>query len=517
MKNARCIEAKLLLLNENAFTVKSTLYKFSLIILPALFLFYQCTDEKITLEATGTIQGRVVNETDLSSVANAEISTSPATHIVLTDSAGRFTMEDVELGEYSVIAKHKDYFSASTSIKVKVNTTTNVILNLNQRITDDELPWLSDNYYPQDQQEDVPVNVTLQWQLKARADSADFELRLFESGQPVEVHMEALTDTFAVVSGLKFNTTYLWQLSAENEAGEIYSDVRSFTTQQFPEHYLLYAKRVDDIAQVFVADSTADISLQITHNNYHSWKPVMNSRKTRIAFLSTRDISPQLFTMNLDGSDVKKLSSIPTGGYYNKQVGFGWLPNGEKLVFSSFNRLYVVNHDGTGLTQVAEIPSERHFREVDWSQTNDKIVALTLGADRYDAEIVMMDTDGSNLEVIVGGLDGALQSPVFSVAANKILYTYDVSGFQSAEGRQLDARIFEYNIATGETRDLSAQKPNGTNDLYPRYTENGAEVIFVNTYNTPDSQRDLWIMRADSTQSNYRRKLIDDVEMPGWE
>ncbi len=487
----------------------------SFLMLVALLLV-SCAEEKLTMEGTGTIQGKVLDELDLSPIVNAEVTTNPPSQSVLTDSTGQFVLEDVQVGEYNVIAKQKDFFSATTNIKVNLNTTSHVIINLTKRSEEENLPEFTDQFYPAHEQEDVPVNLTFSWNIKNTTDTVNFEVKLYEAGRLVPVHMEQPTDTFAVASGLKFSTDYLWQLTAENEAGTVYTDIRTFSTRTFPDEFLLFAKRADEVSQIFIADTVEESAIQITHNNFHSWRPLANPGKDKIAFLSTRDINPQLFVMDSDGSHMVKLTNIATGGYYNKGVGFSWLPDGERLVFSSYNKLYVINRDGTGMQELTSIDPDRHFREVNWSPVNDKIVTLTLGVDRYDAEILLMDTDGSNKEVIVGGREGAVENPVFSIDGKKILYTYDVSEFQSETGRQLDARIFEYTLETGNTRDMSAHKPDGTNDLMPRYTDNGARITFVNTQNTEGSTRDLWIMRADSTQSQHRNILIEDIEAPDW-
>ena len=490
---------------------------FRLAIIFLLMLFtWQCADDKLSPDGTGSIEGKVLNEKDLSPIVNAEVTTHPPTHTVLTDSSGHFKMEEVKVGDYNVIATERDFFSSSTAVNVNLNATTHVIINLTEREEDLDLPGFTDNFYPENQQEDVPVSLSISWEAKDPADTVEYNLKLYKAGQPVTIYEKELTDTFAEVSGLKFSTTYLWQLSAENKAGKVYTDVRTFTTRSFPDDFVLYAKRVEDVSQIFVTDTVKENNIQLTHNNYHSWRPVANPQKTKIAFLSTKDINPQLYTMNLDGSNVTRLTNIPTGGYYNKGVGFSWLPNGEQLVFSSYNSLYVINHDGTGLTHLTSISEEKHFREVSWSPVDDKIVALALGVDRYDAGIILMDTDGSNKETLVSDLDGALENPVFSIDGQKILYTYDVSGFQSDEGRQLDARVFQYNRQTGETKDMSIHKPSGTNDLYPRYTDDGARILFVNTNNTLGSRRDLYMMHPDSTHTHHRTRLVTGVEMPGW-
>jgi TolB protein len=279
---------------------------------------------------------------------------------------------------------------------------------------------------------------------------------------------------------------------------------------------VLYAKQVDGISQIFVTDTLFENSIQLTHNNYHSWRPRVNAQKTRIAFLSTRDINPQLYTMNMDGTNVVKVTRITTGGYYNKGVGFSWLPDGDHLVFSSYNQLYTVYHDGSGRRLVTTLGGDKHFREVDWSPAGDKIVALALGIDYYDAEILLMNSDGSGREVLVDSLPGALADPVFSIDGNNILYTYDESEYQINKRRQLDARIFRYDLKTGETTDLSSGKEPGTNDLIPLYTQNGGHVTFINTSNSIGARKDLWLLQPGEAEATNRRLLVKGVEAGDW-
>lgn len=481
-----------------------------------LLIFSGCTEEKVGLERFGTISGRVVDEQDLSGIANAQLITLPPTNTVLTDAQGNFEMEDLEPGDYELIVTKQDYFSDTLQVTVVSAAVSQVVFNLQKLPPDIFLPEFSDNFFPGDAQTDVSTDVIFQWQTTNPDDGIKFTLEIFEGEVEPAFRLQNLTDTFARVHGLKFETEYQWHVIAENEAGAVTSDFLTLTTRSFPEAHILYAKRVNDISQIFLTDSLGEVHTQITQNSFHSWRPVANPQRTRIAFLSSRDFNTQLYTMTPEGTDIIKLTNIATGGYYNKGVGFAWLPDGERLVFSSYNRLYIINKDGTGLTHLTTIDSQRHFREVDWSPANDKIVTLTMGVNRYDAQLMIMNTNGSGKQILLSDLPGALENPVFSPDGQRILYTYDVSGFQSAVGRQLDARIFEYNRQTNETTELSTAKPPGTNDLGPRYLGNGESIVFINTRNIPGSQRNLWIMPSDTLQSEQRIQVVEGVEFPDW-
>jgi TolB protein len=94
------------------------------------------------------------------------------------------------------------------------------------------------------------------------------------------------------------------------------------------------------------------------------------------------------------------------------------------------------------------------------------------------------------------------------------MFTRDVSGFQSTDGRQLDAHILLINIETKEVRDVSGNKPDGTNDLYPRISPDGAKIIFMNVSNDGTGKKSIWIMNKTGSE---RKILVEDSEMPCWQ
>ena len=89
----------------------------------------------------------------------------------------------------------------------------------------------------------------------------------------------------------------------------------------------------------------------------------------------------------------------------------------------------------------------------------------------------------------------------------------DLSANILPDGSQLDAHIFTVDIESGVLEDLSVQKPAGTNDLNPRYSPNGAYIIFENGSNEKGSKKSIWIM--DSNGGN-REILFEDAIMPDW-
>jgi TolB protein len=124
-----------------------------------------------------------------------------------------------------------------------------------------------------------------------------------------------------------------------------------------------------------------------------------------------------------------------------------------------------------------------------------------------------MDRNGSNKQVLIDNPAGIVQSPTWSIDGNSILYTHDVSGNESIDGRMLDSRIFRLNLSSMDTTALSQNKPQGTNDMHPRYSPTGAQIVFTNAPND-DSQPPRIMIMGDDGES--REELVEEGRLPFW-
>ena len=122
-----------------------------------------------------------------------------------------------------------------------------------------------------------------------------------------------------------------------------------------------------------------------------------------------------------------------------------------------------------------------------------------------------MNSDGSNMTQVIDNLPGIVESPSWSIDGNSIIFTHDISGFESPTGRQLDARIFIKSLIDTTYLDISANKSPGTNDTHPRFSPDGAYIIFENTSNDGYNPKDLWIVHLTGED---RRLLIPNAETP---
>lgn len=103
--------------------------RFTTAVLVALALT-ACKEATLGPSATGTIEGRVLNDDTGEPVPGVSITTSPATSAPVTGSDGRFRLPDIETGDYTVSARKSGFESASVSVTVRRDRITDATILL---------------------------------------------------------------------------------------------------------------------------------------------------------------------------------------------------------------------------------------------------------------------------------------------------------------------------------------------------------------------------------------------------
>ncbi len=140
----------------------------------------------------------------------------------------------------------------------------------------------------------------------------------------------------------------------------------------------------------------------------------------RIAFVSNRDgVNDQIYTMNPDGTDPKKLTNITTiySGSYNPSYS----ADGTRIAFDRYNEIWVMNADGTGQRQLTN--NSVLDQDPTFSPNGRKIAFLTRrGVDGPPGQdnIWVMNADGSNQTRLTSGTD--VNDPTWSPDGTKIAF-----------------------------------------------------------------------------------------------
>ncbi len=495
---------------------KFGLFRNIFIILSIIFLS-SCKEDTIQPELYGSISGVVMDQDAASAIEGASITTSPPTSAILTGKDGKFSIQDIPVGNYTITAQKNGYKKSSVSVSVRENAVTQATIFLEVDNGTNTAPNPPSDPVPSDEAVSQLVNVTLGWSASDpdEGDTLSYTVFLYKSGSiNKETIAEDISDTTVDVQNLEYNTTYYWQVVVKDSSGlSVNGETWSFTTMPFPDNPIVYSKMVDNNYEIFSNDTSAAAIARLTNMVSREWWPRFNSRRSKIAFTSDANVGANIYTMDPDGSNIFRVTSIPVSGYHNYGIGFCWSFDDGKFFYSNNDKLYSIYVNGSGRTAIATAPAGRNFREVEQSPQGDKLVVLTIGSEVYNSEIYLMNSDGGNMTLFVGNEPGITERPSFSIDGNRVMFTHDVSGYQSLDGRQLDSHIFIYPLNSGDSIDVSVNKPAGTNDTNPRFSPDGAKIIFNNAPNDGSQAPQIWMMDTDGTD---RRMIIENGLMPDW-
>jgi len=238
--------------------------------------------------------------------------------------------------------------------------------------------------------------------------------------------------------------------------------------------------------------------------------PLSGSGGGRIAFASNRDGNYEIYAMNADGSEARRLTHNP---FQDREPS--WSPDGTLLLFQSTRSrhtdLYVINADGTDERQLTTAGAASG----DWSPDGQRI-AYVSGEPSMD--LYLMGADGTNPARLTDlGEDWAISTPDWSPDGTHIACTLDA---WPRGGSEADFSVWVLSLAdwTGEPLGLDRLRPlprtgMGLNDQ-PAWSPDGARLAYGAA---EGNQPAVYLIDADGT--NPRRvpgqALVEDSR-PTW-
>ncbi len=215
---------------------------------------------------------------------------------------------------------------------------------------------------------------------------------------------------------------------------------------------LLFNSERDDNREIYLADLSClrmDPLCRIPTTNLTNnpaldvgaaWSP----DGTTIAFFSSRDGSSELYLMDADGENVRRL----TNDDHTDLGNIIWSPDGKQIVYVSVLRngdwdIFSIDAAGgipRNLTQALGQDQEPR-----WSPDGKQIAFLSLRDSNF--EIYLMNADGSNTRNLTQHPSGDL-APVWSPDNQSIL-------FHSNRSTRFSNKIYQIQIESGITRRLT--------------------------------------------------------------
>ncbi len=157
---------------------------------------------------------------------------------------------------------------------------------------------------------------------------------------------------------------------------------------------------------IYVIDSDGINQKQLT-TSAKNYFPSFSPNGKKILFVSFWEGNKQIYTMNPDGTDPKKLTK--SGEDDDWPV---WSPDGKKVLFirtpsskdtSPQSHIYVMDNDGTDTKKITDKGGRYLF--LSWSPDGKKIGFVSIGTSTstQNTDIFFVDADGSNLKKIFDG------------------------------------------------------------------------------------------------------------------
>jgi TolB protein len=154
-----------------------------------------------------------------------------------------------------------------------------------------------------------------------------------------------------------------------------------------------------------------------------NYLPVFSPDGKQIAFMSGRDGNPEIYAMNVDGSNLRRLTNHPAG-----ESSPTWSPSGAQIAFTSDRtgkaQIYVMNSaDGSGVRRLTVNESEAD--RPTWSPAPFNEIAYSASTGRYDIKVLEVST--GNIRQLTFG-EGSNESPAWAPGGRHLAFVSTRAG-----------------------------------------------------------------------------------------
>ena len=255
--------------------------------------------------------------------------------------------------------------------------------------------------------------------------------------------------------------------------------------------------------QIYSVELDGSGLTQLTHvpDTEVAEDPVWSPDGARIAYVVDENGGngpTKIWVMNADGSDPRLLIE-GAGSFWSP----AWSPDGNRIAFAHGDpsNLYVVNSDGTDLTQVTQTQGNPPVGSPSWSPDGSRIV---VGGEGEVQHLYVMNADGT-------GLTPLLDQPGFR--ANE-------AGFEGFPAWSPDGSTIAITTASG----IYAVNPDGTGlrevtsaGQSPAWSPDGSRIVFMAPRPGTTEDTTLFVMNANGGDVGELSGLPEGASFPSWQ
>ena len=258
-------------------------------------------------------------------------------------------------------------------------------------------------------------------------------------------------------------------------------------------------------SEIYVIDSDGQNVRRITDDLGLEADLMWSPDGEQIAFASDRDGNYEIYVIGADGHGLLRLTDHPASDYFA-----GWSPDGRRIAFRS-NRddnddIYVVNADGSGLTRLTDDPA-KDVGQPWWSPDGERLLWLSERDDERD--IFVMNADGSN-EINLTDRAGLDTVPSWTPEGNP--WSPDGERIAFVSNRDGNTEVYLMN-ADGSDHVNLTNNPGQDGVLGIAWSPDGERIAFSTDR---DGNHEIYLMNTDGSSLLNLTMAPGDDQFPGW-
>ena len=263
----------------------------------------------------------------------------------------------------------------------------------------------------------------------------------------------------------------------------------------------------DGNPEIYTIQADGSQLRRLTNEPAFDDSPAISPDGQQIVFLTARhdpnprfpDLKYEIYVMNIDGSNPRRLTDTEAAEDHP-----AWAPNGSKILFDAdydgdgFYEIYTMNPDGTGVIRLTSNAANDQF--ADWSPDG--------------AQIAFSSDRNGNWDVFIMDADGANQRPLTSSPNWELFPAWSPDGSQIALNglapRSRNTDVFLMNADGSHLRQITDAQGFDEN---PAWSSDGSQIIFQ-THR--DGHFELYVMGVDGSQQRPLAISPADELWPSW-